>query len=295
MAPVSFAVLLLKLTGTLDLIAGFCEPLFVVLGMPGEAAVVFATSCLLNIYSCVAVIETFDFSARTVTILALMCAIAHSLPVENAVQKKAGSSAFRMIVLRLTMSFVAAFVLNILMPVDTARATVSRLTQNETIGIGSEVFNWFVDIVYLSGKILLIIITLMILQRILEEFGAAKLLARGMKYPIMILGLSRNAAFTWIVAYTVGLAYGAGFIIDQVSHGHISREEADYLNHHMAISHALLEDTALLLAAGASLWWITVPRILMAGIVVWMKRLIDRSLPDGSCRILASAKEGIHS
>ncbi len=109
--PLSLAVLALKVTGALALLAALFRPLFGLIGLPGEAAIVYATACLLNIYSCIAVIETLGLAGRTVTILALMCLIAHNLPVEVAVQKQAGSSAGRMLLLRLGTIFLAGFTL----------------------------------------------------------------------------------------------------------------------------------------------------------------------------------------
>ena len=61
--PVSFGVLLLKMTGLLPVIARLFAPLFALFGMPGESALVFVTAGLVNIYACIAVIETLDLSS----------------------------------------------------------------------------------------------------------------------------------------------------------------------------------------------------------------------------------------
>jgi hypothetical protein len=275
--PVSFAVLLMKQFGLLALIARFCEPLFLLFGLPGEAAIVFATSCLLNIYSCIAVIETLGLTGRTVTILALMCLISHNLIVECAVQKKAGTSAIRILIIRLASSFAGAWALGMLLPPDAVNASPSDAAAlpEATVSLMQALQSWAVDISWLCGKILLLVTVLMILQRILEAFGIAALLARGMKVPLMLLGLSQNTAFLWIVANVIGLAYGAGIIIDTARRGQISRPHTHALNYHIAVSHSLLEDTCLFVAIGVSVWWITIPRVVLAGIAVWINRLID--------------------
>lgn len=274
--PVSFAVLLMKVTGALDILASLCKPVFGLFGMPGEAAIVFVTSCLLNIYSCIAVIETLGLTGRTVTILALMCLISHNLPVESAVQKKAGSKAWRMVLLRLGASFVAALALSWMLPADAIAPPASTADVSlSASGFAAEFSKWLTDIAFLCGKIMALLTGLMLLERILDEFGVTRLLSRVMKYPLMLLGLPPPTAFLWVVANTLGLAYGAGVIIDNTERGRLSRSHADLLNHHIAISHSLLEDTCLFVAIGVSAWWITIPRILLAGIVVWLKRLVD--------------------
>ena len=277
--PISFAVMLLKVTGMLPHIAGLFEPLFTLIGMPGEAALVFVTAVLVNIYACIGVIETLGLTGNTVTILALMCLIAHALPVETAVQKKAGSSFTILFTVRIVSAFVGALVLYFLLPAETASPVVAGTGKAlDTAGFGKALLQWLGDISLLCATIMVIITLLMILQRILDEFGAIRFLSRLLRKPLLVLGIPHEAAFLWIVANTLGLAYGAGVIIDHVERGRLSREHADILNYHIAVSHSLMEDTLLFVAIGASAGWITIPRIILAGVVVWIKRLVEHIL-----------------
>jgi len=278
--PLSFAVLVMKLTGVLPLIGRLFEPVFGVLGLPGEAAIVFVTACLVNIYSCIVVIETLDLTGRVVTILALMCLISHNLPMECAVQKKTGSSFLRMLLLRLACSFVGALLLNLLLPADASIAQKIAARATATSGsFATQVGEWFLDTTYLCAKILVLVTLLMILERLLHEFGVTRVLARWMRGPLKLLGLPGETAFLWIVANVLGLAYGAGVLVEHVERGDLSRDHADALNHHIAISHSLLEDTLLFVAIGVSAAWITFPRILLAAAVVWLRRAINQLTP----------------
>lgn len=274
--PLSFAVLLMKTSGVLDILAALFKPLFGLLGLPGESAIVFATACLLNIYSCIAVIETLGLTGRAVTILALMCLISHNLPIESTVQRKAGSDAWRMVALRLAASFAAGLALSVLLPPDAPHAGgAGPAAAVSGPGFGAELRAWSVGMAFLCGKIMGLVTALMILERILAEFGVTRFLSRLLRVPLMVLGLPPSTAFLWVVANTLGLAYGAGVIVDHARRGLLSRSEADLLNRHIAVSHSLLEDTCLFAAIGVSVWWITIPRVALAGAVVWMKRLTD--------------------
>ncbi len=288
--PVSFVVLILKTTGALNLMARVFEPLFALLGLPGESAVVFATACLLNIYSCIAVIETLGMTGRTVTILALMCLISHNLPVESTVQKKTGSSLLKMIAIRLAASFAGGMALNLLLPADplSIAPSMADMALADTTFL-TDLQVWGIGMASLCLKIMVLVTLLMILQRILEAFGITGRLSRLLKYPLMALGVPRQAAFLWVVANTLGLAYGAGVILDHVGRGHLTPTQADLLNIHIAISHSLLEDTLLFVAIGVSAWWIVIPRVILAGIAVWLKRLID-SIHRKSIRSSAADK-----
>jgi spore maturation protein SpmB len=271
--PVSFGVLLLKLIGLLPMIAQVFAPLFALFGMPGESALVFVTAGLVNIYACIGVMETLGLGGHAVTILALMCLISHSLPVETAVQKRTGSSFWIILGIRLAASFAGAFILSLFLRADPQVISAAGFHM-ATGGFAAEFKDWFMGMALLCAKILILISLLMILQRIMEEFGVIQWLSRMLQYPLMVLGIPRQAAFLWIVANTLGLAYGAGIIIDHVERGQLSPEHADILNAHIAVSHSLLEDTLLFVAVGASLFWITIPRIILAAMVVWIKRLV---------------------
>jgi hypothetical protein len=70
----------------------------------------------------------------------------------------------------------------------------------------------------------------------------------------------------------VGYAYGAGIIEGQVKAGSMKPQEADLFNHHAAVCHSLMEDTVLFLAFGVPLFWITLPRLVLALLAVWLER-----------------------
>ncbi len=283
--PVSFGVLLLKLTGLLAVIAKCFAPIFTLIGLPGEAALVFVTAALVNIYACIGVMETVGLNGDAVTILALMCLISHNLPVETAVQKRTGSSFWLILGIRLTTSFAGALILNIFLGTD-PQASAATEVQTVSGGFAAEFETWLIGMAVLCAKILVLISLLMILQRIMEEFGIIRWMSRLLRYPLMVLGIPRQAAFLWIVANTLGLAYGSGIIIDHVERGRLSARHADILNAHIAVSHSLLEDTLLFVAVGASLFWVTVPRVVLAGAVVWTKRLAEGLIAKRSRRLV---------
>lgn len=273
--PVSFLVFILKFLGWVEIIASFFEPLFSLMNLPGESALVFITSCLLNIYSAIAVIGTLDLSGHATTVLALMCLFSHSLPVEVSVQKKTGTSAILILCLRLSASFFAGGLLNHLLPQTETITAATKLAESHPItgSFISDIIAWLKPTALICAEIILIVVALMILQKFMEEFGIMKILSSIMKYPLKILGIPKRAAFLWIVANTLGLTYGSGVLIDQARAGTLDKNEQNILNYHIALSHSLLEDTLLFVAIGVSPWWIIIPRLILATAVVWTARL----------------------
>ena len=88
-----------------------------------------------------------------------------------------------------------------------------------------------------------------------------------------IFGLPEHASLLWVVGNVVGLAYGGALMVDMIDEGQVTRKEADMVNHHLAISHSLLEDTILFVALGINIWAIIIPRLLFFFFLVWTKRL----------------------
>ena len=132
--PVSFVVFLLDFTGILSFISAFTSPVFLYLGLSGEAALVFITSIFTNIYSVIAIISMLGLPVREGIILATMCLISHGFIIESAVLRKTGSNLWRMLSLRLIMSFVAALLLNLILP---------QFEGNVKGGIGQESLEFF--------------------------------------------------------------------------------------------------------------------------------------------------------
>ena len=272
MIPVSLAAALLNWTGLLMLLAGLLAPVMKVLGLPGEAALVLVSSVLLNVYSAIAVIETLSLSMREITILAIMTVVAHNLPIETAVMKKAGSSAMKMIVLRLGWALALGFAFNLVLPMDDATGTalVVELAKPGFLGmIGS----WGLSTLGLMAKILLLVCGIMIAQRLMEEFKVTYFLSRLLSPLMRVFGLSDETSFLWIVVNVAGYAYGAAVIMDRVKTGKMKLRDADLFNHHASLSHSLFEDTALYLAIGVPLFWLIVPRLVAATVVVWIERI----------------------
>jgi spore maturation protein SpmB len=269
--PVAFGVFLLDYLGVLAIIARYTEPLFALIGLSGNASIILITSIFTNIYSVIAVMATLDMPIREGLILANMCLIAHALIVESGIQRKTGSSAWRMAGIRILVSFIAAGLLNMVMPqfegTIKAGASISRE------GFWPDFLVWLKSISVTSLKIVVLVNLLLILQKLLQELGILEWLVKPLFPFLKMMGLPRNTGFLWLVAYTLGLSYGGAVMISQAYEGRLSRQEADLLNHHIAVSHSQFEDTLLFAAMGFSIPWLMLPRIALAVATVWLRKL----------------------
>ena len=273
--PVSFAVLLLDYFGLLVMMAEYTSPVFKVIGLPGVAALVLITSIFTNIYSVVAVLTTLALPVRDGTILAVMCLISHGFLIETAILKKTGSSATRMLLLRLVSSFIIGGILNFILPGTPSDG--SYLYQNQSGDLTQAIIAWLPQIGSTLLKIVILVNGLLIVQRCLEEFGVLKYLTKPLSPLMRLMGLPKESSFLWMVGNTIGLAYGSAVMLQKVDEGQLNKKECDLLNHHLSISHSQLEDPLLFLSLGYSIPVLIIPRVLFAIVVVWLRR-IENSL-----------------
>lgn len=273
--PISLVVTLLQYWGIIAQMASVLTPLFSLIGLPGESAIVFISSIFLSLYAPIAILATLALDMREITILALMCLISHNLIVETAIQKKTGSSAIIMFTVRICASFVGAFLLNLLLP---AQLGAAQVVEHQQIfnNIYDLLLNWLGGSAWLILKITLIVSGLMILQNLLKEFNILQLISKIFAPLMRFMGLSADSSFLWFVAQILGLTYGSAVLIDEVERGEISASNANLLNYHVAINHSLLEDTLLFVAIGVPAGWIIAPRVLLAMLLVWSVRFIQK-------------------
>ena len=272
MIGVSFAIMLLQYFGVIEWISELLTPVFSSFGLPGEAALAYVSGYFVNCYTAMAVMSTLELSMREATILAVMVLCSHNMIVETTVQAKTGSSAFRIVVIRTLSAFVLAFVLNKIMPGELI-TTVSK-TSNDTTVVFSELLqSWALRTLKTVALMIVLVYALTLLQRILNEFGIIKHISNFLKPVMLFFGLPPRTAFLWLVANTLGLAYGAAVMIDEAETGTTTKEENDLLNHHIGVSHSNLEDLLLFTAIGGSFLWMLLSRWAMSLLLVWERKL----------------------
>ena len=270
--PISLLVRFLDYFGILLWLATFLDPLFLNMGLPGSSAIVFITSIFLPLYAPLAIITSLPLTLRELTILALMCQISHNLPVESAIQAQTGTSFRAMTLLRISMSIVVGVMLNLILPAEMGMPLFAQTNVTAITSVGALLLLWLKSSLQIALLILIIVFLLNLLYSLLDNYQLIPKLSRGIKPLLAFFGLPKSTAFLWLIGYIVGLAYGGALMMDQMKEGKVTRSEASLLNHHLAISHSVLEDNLLFVALGVSLWWILAVRFTVAFVVVWLRR-----------------------
>ena len=173
MIPISLTVTLLQHWGVLAWMAGYLNPLFSVLGLPGESAILFISGAAAGTYAGVAAMMSVHLTLRQATIVGIMILLCHALPMECTVNHKTGSSFWRMGLIRIVVAFVAAMCLNLLLPemsqpyLYVGAAAESSLTE--------VLLTWAVSQIKIAIMVFLIIYSLMVVQRLIEAYFRSSL------------------------------------------------------------------------------------------------------------------------
>ena len=282
--PVSFVVTLLDFYGIIEWISIYTAPLFRLIGLQGNAAIVYFSSLFLPLYAPIAIIATLPLSLREITILALMCLITHNLPIECAVQRRSGTPFWQTLVIRLTFSILGGILLNLILP--ESLALLDNFTTNTTEGydnsqfstLNSQLLHWLTNTISLCIKIILIITALMYGQFLLKRYGIINKIARPLAPLMRLCGLQPNSAFLWLVAQIVGLTYGAGIMAQEIEESSADREELHRINLHISVNHSLIEDTAIFCMLGVAWYFLVIPRLIFAIIIVQTYNLVKRNI-----------------
>lgn len=272
MIPISLAVALLQHWGVLAWIAGYLNPLFSMLGLPGESAVLFISGAAAGTYAGVAAMMSVHLTLRQATIIGIMILICHALPMECTVNHKTGSNFLRMGLIRILMAFVAAMFLNLLLPDMSTPYLYMGAAADSSL---AEVLQtWALSQLKVAALVFLIIYVLMVIQSLIQLYSLLDPLSRFLAPLMHVFGLPKKAAYMWLVGNVLGLSYGSAVMLDLEERGQITREDANDVNYHLIMNHSMLEDTIVMAVTGISVFWILATRITFALIVVWGRKAI---------------------
>jgi len=300
MLPISLGVGLLRWTGLLAEIGALFAPIMGLFKLPGETAVALVTANLAGMYALVGAMAVIPATPEALTTVSAMALVAHNLIIEGAVQHRTGTPWWFAVGIRLlTMLAVGAVVAWSVSALQSggANALWIRLPAPSTLhavpaggSFAGFLAAWVGEAARLTVKIVLIVTAMMIGTEWLRASGLMGKLERASRPLLRFLGLSDDVAFPWLTAQIVGVAFGGGLLLEEMRERRIDPRDVRALHTSIGISHSLAEDTVVLAAVGASVFWIIVPRILLAAIVV---RLV-RPLPFG-LRATASPASGVPS
>ena len=128
-------------------------------------------------------------------------------------------------------------------------------------------------------RIFVIIMALMALIRLLRRLRVIDLIERLLAPVLKVLGMTRAATDITVVGMVLGLAYGGGLIIRQVSSEKIPKQDVFLSLALMGLCHSLIEDTLVMALIGGHLSGILFGRIVFALVCTFTLARLCSHLP----------------
>ncbi len=87
------------------------------------------------------------------------------------------------------------------------------------------------------------------------------------------MGLGEKVGLLWTTAIIFGLTYGGAVIVEEAQSENISKEDLEMLHLSIGINHSMVEDPPLFISLGLNAFWLYIPRLVVAVIMVHLIRL----------------------
>ncbi|CAH6904861.1 conserved membrane hypothetical protein [Vibrio chagasii] len=270
MIPIIIVIKVVEELGGIVILSEWLSPIMESVGLPKEMGLVWATTILTNIYAGLIILINSDVSLTVAqaSVLGSMILLAHSLPIEGAIAKKAGVSWLATLSVRVGGSLVLAWLLNLSYQYgDLLNYPATVLWQPEVSSDNSYI-GWAIEQLKNFGVIFMVISALLLLLKVLKVLGIEKLMALLLRPFLRLLGISKDATNLTIIGITLGLSFGGGLLINEAKKGHIAARDVFTAIMLLNLLHSLIEDTLLILLIGADFYTIFWGRIVFSVLIV---------------------------
>ncbi|MEC2160506.1 nucleoside recognition domain-containing protein [Virgibacillus halodenitrificans] len=265
--PITLIVTILQYTPVLPWVMEKLSPLMRLIGLSGEAAVPLVLGNALNLYAGIAAIVSFDFSVKEVFIMAVMLSFSHNLFIESAVASRVGVSWWLIVGIRVTLALIAAIVINLVWNGGTEMAQYGLISSNvaaDPSGWGAIILQGFQTAIIAIVQLACIVIPLMVIMQFLREKGWLSILSNKFAPFTRLLGMEKNTSMTMVAGLTIGLAYGAGLMIQAVEEDNVSKKDMLLALIFLVSCHAVVEDTLIFIPLGIPVWPLLLIRLTTA-------------------------------
>lgn len=264
--PITFIVTLLQFTPVLPWLIDVIAPVMQIFGLPGEAAIPLVLGTMLNLYSGIAGILSLELTVKEVFTLAVMLSFAHSLFIETAVAVRVGVKLWVVLVVRFGLAFFSALMINWFWQGGGEIAKYGMMPEMATDpnGWGEILLLALSKASYGIFQLILIVLPLMIIVQFLRDYGYMTKFSNVLAPFTKVIGVKPNASMTLVTGLVIGLAYGAGVMIQAVEEDGVSKRDATLVFIFLVACHAIVEDTLIFVPLGIPVLPLLIIRVVTA-------------------------------
>lgn len=264
--PITLIVTILQYTPILPWIIDLIAPFMRLLGLPGDAAIPLVLGNFLNLYAGIAGILTLDLTVKEVFILAVMLSFSHTLLIEATVAMKIGVKLWIILAVRIGLAVLGAVMVNWLWQGGSEMAQYGLISQQtaEITGVWSIVGHGIMKGLLGIAQLAIIVIPLMVAIQIMRDKKWLEAFSRKLAPFMKLLGMKPNTAMPFATGLTIGLAYGAGVMIQAAKEDQVSKKDMTLAFIFLVSCHAVVEDTLIFVPLGIPVLPLLLIRVITA-------------------------------
>lgn len=264
--PVTLIVSVLQYTPILPWIIDLISPLMKLIGLPGDAAIPLVLGNFLNLYAGIGGIMALDaLTVKEVFIIAVMLSFSHNLFIETGVALKVGVKLWVILLTRIGLALISAVAIHLLWDggSEVIQYSVSASAGNVS-GFGAILLAGLTKAAYGVLKLALIVIPLMVIIQIMKDLNWLNVFSRWMNPITRMLGMKENTSMTLVAGLVIGLAYGAGVMLQAVREDGVSKKDITIAFIFLVACHAVVEDTVIFIPLGVPILPLLIIRLVTA-------------------------------
>lgn len=277
--PITLIVVILQYTPVLPWIIDIISPFMGLLGLRGEAAIPLVLGNALNLYAGIAGILSLELTVKEVFILATMLSFSHNIFIETGVALRVGVKLWVVLVVRFGLAIMSAIIINLVWQGggEVAKYGALQVSQQVPDGWGEIILFGIQKATFGVIQLAVIVIPLMVIIQFLKDRNYLQKFSEKLAPFTKIIGVKPNASLTLVAGLVIGLAYGAGVMIQAVQEDGVSKKDATLAFIFLVACHAVVEDTLIFVPLGIPIWPLLLIRLLTAFILtivvayVWRK------------------------
>lgn len=117
-------------------------------------------------------------------------------------------------------------------------------------------------------------------MKILDRLGITRIMNRLLEPILTSMGIGKSATTATILGMVLGISYGGGLIIRDISSGRLSSKNVFFSMSLMGLSHAIVEDTLLMMSLGGSITGLLLARVGFTWLVIACLVKVVNRMPD---------------
>ncbi len=271
MIPTLLVVKLFDMAGGVEALAWAMGPAMQVIGLPDDASIVLTTIMLTNVYAGFIIMAGMEslsnITSAQATSMAIFLLIAHGLPVECMITRRAGVRLRVMVPFRIVTAFLAAGLVHwIASPLGVMQEPAP--IQLPSMDAEPTLVGWLIDQALGLVFIQVIIIVLLAFLALLKVIGVERLIKLALTPFLRLLGIGSDASTIAVVGITLGISFGGGLMIKEVDRGQIPQRDIFLVVMLMGLLHSIIEDTSIAMLLGPSLIIILIGRVVFSIMVM---------------------------